>query len=363
MAEESYEEKSEKPTPKKREEAREKGQVAKSREITSVAVLLTGLFTLGIFGAFIYSGVREIMRETLSNPLLKEPEIGDFAVFFRNTIFSFIVIIAPLLAAVFLAAVLSNIMQIGVLFSGELIKPKLSKLNPVKGMARLFSLDSFMELVKSLLKLAVTGGTAYFCITREMAGLSLLGDLELGSIFSYMLSTFYGIFLKCSLAMAVLAVLDYAFQRWEFEKKIRMTKQEIKEEFKKSEGDPLIKSRIRSIQMEMARRRMMQAVPKADVIITNPTHLAVALRYDAGKMNAPQVTAKGAGLIAAKIRETAAKHRIPVVENKELARGLYKTVRIGQEIPAALYRAAAEVLAYVYKLKGRRPVRSERLTE
>jgi flagellar biosynthetic protein FlhB len=355
MADESNEEKSEKPTPRKREEVREKGQVAKSRELTSVAVLLTGLFTLGIFGAYVYSGIQAIMKEMLSNPLLKEPTISDFVVFFKNTIFSFIIIIVPLLAAVFIAAILSNVMQIGIVFSGELVKPKLSKMNPVKGLARLFSMDSLMEFVKSLLKLTVTGVTAYLCISKEMAGLFLLGELEVGSIFSYILATFYTIFLKCSLAMVILAVLDYAFQRWEFEKKIRMTKQEVKEEFKKSEGDPLIKSRIRSIQMEMARRRMMQAVPQADVIITNPTHLAVALKYDSGKMTAPKLTAKGAEKIAEKIREIARDHNIPVVENKELARSLYKTVKIGQEIPAALYRATAEVLAYVYKLRGNYP--------
>lgn len=352
MAEESYEEKSEKPTPKKREDVREKGQVAKSRELTSVVVLLTGLFTLGILGTYVYSGIQGIMKEMLSNPVLKEPAINDFMIYFKNTIFSFIIIILPLLTAVFIAAILSNIMQIGILFSGELLKPKLSKISPVKGLTRLFSIDSLMEFVKSLLKLAVTGITAYLCISKEMAGLFLLGELEVGSIFSYILATFYTIFLKCSLAMVILAVLDYAFQRWEFEKKIRMTKQEVKEEYKKSEGDPLIKSRIRSIQMEMARRRMMQAVPQADVIITNPTHLAVALKYDAAKMTAPQLTAKGAEKIAEKIREIARNHNIPVVENKELARSLYATVKIGREIPAALYRATAEVLAYVYKLRG-----------
>lgn len=352
MAEESYEEKSEKPTPKKREEVREKGQVAKSRELASVAVLLSGLFTLGIFGSYIYSGIQEIMKKMLSNPVMMEPSVGEFMAFSRSAILSFIIMIAPLLAAVFIAAVLSNVMQIGVVFSGELIKPKLSKLNPVKGMARLFSLESLAELVKSLLKLAVIGITAYLCISKEMAGLSMLGDLEVGSIFLYMLETFYGIFLKCSIAVVFLAGLDYAFQRWEFEKKIRMTKQEVKEEFKKSEGDPLIKSRIRSIQMEMARKRMMQAVPKADVVITNPTHLAVAIKYDAAKMNAPTVTAKGAEKVAERIRKIAKDHNVPVVENRELARNLYKSVKIGQEIPAVLYRATAEVLAYIYKLKG-----------
>ena len=351
MAEESSEEKTEKPTPKKREEVREKGEVAKSREIASVAVLLSGLFSIVIFGAYASSRIQDTMRMMFSSPDLKDQTIHGFMTFVQHTVLSFIIIIGPLLAAVFVAAVLSNVLQVGFMLSGELIKPKLSKLNPIKGMARLFSVQSLAELAKSLLKLIIVGGTAYLTISKEMENVSLTGELELGSIFYYILITFFEIFLKGSLAMVVLAAIDYGFQRWEFEKKIKMTKQEIKEEYKKSEGDPLIKSRIKRIQMEMARKRMMQAVPKADVVITNPTHFAVALKYDSLKMNAPKVTAKGAGEIAERIKSLAKKHNVPIVENKELARNLHKLVEIGQDIPAALYQSVAEVLAYIYKLK------------
>ncbi len=352
MAEESSEEKTEKPTPKKREDIRKKGEVAKSRELSSVFVLFSGLLVLGLFGSFMFSKTQEVMQTILSNPTINDQTVYGVMKFSKHFILSFIVIIGPLLFAVFIGAVLSNIMQVGFMLSGELIKPKLSKLNPLKGLKRLVSMQSLMELVKSILKLILVGATAYLTIKHEMDNVSMLGELELGSIFYYIFATFYKIFIRCSIAMAVLAGIDYGFQRWEFEKRIRMTKQEIKDEFKKTEGDPLIKSRIKSIQMEMARKRMMQAVPQADVVVTNPTHIAVALKYDSIKMNAPKVVAKGAGEIAERIKSLAAKHNVPVIENKELARNLYKLVEIGREIPANLYQAVAGVLAYIYKLKG-----------
>lgn len=353
MADAGFAEKTEKPTPKKREETREKGQVAKSRELPSVTVLLSGLISLGIFGSYSVSQIQDLMKRIFSNPSLGHATAPDFMQFAQDIILAFIMIVAPLLAVVVIAAVLSNIVQVGFLLSGELIKPKLSKLDPLKGLARLFSMQSVMELIKSLLKLVIVGVTAYFSIRAEMENVSVLGDMELASIAYFILVTFFKIFLKCSLAMVGLVLIDYAFQRWDFEKRIRMTKQEIKEEFKRTEGDPLIKSRIRSIQMEMARKRMMQAVPQADVIITNPTHFAVALKYDSVRMNAPKVVAKGAGNIAGRIKELAVKYDVPIVENKPLARSLYQLVDIGREIPATLYQAVAEVLAYIYKLKGK----------
>jgi flagellar biosynthetic protein FlhB len=194
---------------------------------------------------------------------------------------------------------------------------------------------------------------AYGSVRDEIGGLAGLGDMALSSVALHSLSGLFTIFVKCALAMMVLVALDYAFQRWEFEKRIRMTRQEIKDELKKSEGDPLIKARVKSIQREMARRRMMQSVAKADVVITNPTHLAVALSYKSSEMNAPQVVAKGAEKIAEKIREVAKKHAVPIVENKKLAQSLYTMVDLGHEVPGTLYQAVAEILAYVYRLKVR----------
>jgi len=351
MSEDNFQEKTEQATPRKRQELREKGEVAKSRELPSVAVLMSALIVLTFTGSYMYANIQFIMQGTLSLPLLDDLSIPNLIGFSRVMTTRFIWIIAPLMAAVFIAALLSNIMQVGFILSAESIKPKLSKLDPIKGFGRLFSKQAFMEVFKSLLKLAIVGLIAFYTIKGEMEKVSLLGQMNLTSIWVYILKTFFKIFMRCTLAMIFLVILDYAFQRWEFENKIKMSKQEVKDEFKKAEGDPLIKSRIKSIQMEMARRRMMQDVPEADVVITNPTRLAVALKYDTSTMSAPKVLAKGAGRIAEKIRDLAAEHDIPVVEEKELAQNLYKLAEIGQEIPPLLYQAAAEVLAYIFRLR------------
>jgi flagellar biosynthetic protein FlhB len=352
MADDNQEEKTEQPTPRRRQELREKGEVAKSRELPSVAVLMSALVVLTLTGSYTYAHIQSVMQGALSLPLLDDLSLPNLIDFSRIMTTRFLLAIGPLLAAVFITALLSNIMQVGFLFTGESIKPKLSKLDPIKGFGRLFSKQSFMEVFKSLLKLVIVGVIAYYTIKDEMKNVAALGQMELPSIWLYILKIFFKIFIRCALAMIFLVVLDYAFQKWEFENRIKMSKQEIKDEMKKTEGDPLVKSRIRSIQMEMARRRMMQDVPEADVVITNPTRLAVALKYDTSDMNAPKVLAKGAGKIAEKIRDLAAEHGIPVVEKKELAQNLYALVEIGQEIPPTLYQAVAEILAYIFRLKG-----------
>ena len=352
MAEESFEEKTEKPTPKKREEARKKGEVAKSREVPSVAVLLAGLITLTICISYVYAHIQMIMKGAFSLLTLKDLNLPDFIIFAEKMIKLFIMAIIPMFGAVFVAAILSNIMQVGLLLSGESIKPKLSKIDPIKGLGRLFSKQTLMELFKSLLKLAIIGGVAYLMVKAEMKNIHALGELEQNSIIAYILIAILKIFIGCTIAMIFVAIIDYAFQKWEFENKLKMSRKEIKDEFKRTEGDPLVKSRIRSIQMEMARKRIMQAVPEADVVITNPTYLAVAVKYDSSLMDAPKLLAKGAGRIAQRIKELAEKHDIPIVENKELAQSLYALVEIDQEIPPSLYHAVAEVLAFIYKLKG-----------
>lgn len=353
MADGSFEEKTEKPTPKRREEAREKGEVAKSRELPSVAVLLTAMVILALSGSHLYAQIQKIMRGALSLPLTGDLSLTDFMAFAQEMMMLFILSMIPLFSGIVIAALLSNIVQVGFMLSPELIKPKLSKLDPMKGVQRLFSRQSFMELFKTISKLGIVGTVAYLALIGEMRHLISVADTDPNAIFMYILITLFKISIKCTAVILLLAIMDYAFQRWEFEKRIKMSRKEIKDEFKRTEGDPLIKSRIRSIQMQMARRRMMQDVPKADVVITNPTHLAVALSYDSSLMHAPKVLAKGAGDIAKKIKDVAEKHQIPIVENKELARNLYKLVDVGREIPSALYHAVAEVLAYIYKLKGR----------
>ena len=352
MAEESFEDKTEQPTPKRREEARKKGQVAKSRELPSVAVLLSGIFTLMFFCSYIYSYIQKIMKESFSLPLLNDVSVSGFILFAERMLSLFILAMIPIFAAIFITAILTNVMQVGFMLSYESLKPTLSKINPIKGFGRLFSKQSFVELFKSLLKLAIIGGVGYIAVKGEMKELPLLGDMEIASIIVYILRTAFMIIVKCVFAMLFLVAIDYAFQKWDFEKKLKMSKKEIKDEHKSTEGDPLVKSRIRSIQMQMARKRMMQAVPQADVVITNPTHLAIALNYDNSSMEAPKLLAKGAGKVAERIKALAEKYDIPILENRELAQSLYSLVEVGQEIPSSLYKAVAEVLAYIYKLKG-----------
>ena len=352
MAEESFEEKTEKATPRKREEAKKKGEVAKSRELASTAVLFAGLITLTLFGSYMYNHIQIIMKETFSQLAFNDLSVSDFIAFAEKVINMFILTIIPLMSAVFFTAVFSNVIQIGFVLSGESIIPKLSKLSPIKGFKRLFSKQSLMEFAKSMLKLGIIGSVAYITINGERKNALLLGDMEINSIISYILSTVFKIFFRCILAMILIVIIDFIFQKFEFEKKLKMSKKDVKDELKRSEGDPQVKSRIKSIQMEMARKRMMQAVPEADVVITNPTHLAVALKYDSAAMNAPKVIAKGAGILAERIRNVANSHGIPIVENKEMARNLYALVEIGQEVPSILYQAVAEILAYIYGLKG-----------
>jgi len=287
--------------------------------------------------------------------MIARPSLGmtDFLAIHYDMVQRFIIIMAPVMIAVFVMAMLTNVAQVGWLFSWEPLIPQPSKVSPIKGIGRLFSKHSLVELFKSIAKLTVVALVVYWTVKREMPRFASLGEMEVSSIALYILRVILKIFLRVSVAMIFLAVVDYAFQKWQFEQKLKMTKQEVKEELKQSEGDPLIKSRIRRVQQEMARRRMMQEVPKADVVVTNPVHLALALRYDSGVMNAPQVVAKGAGALAEKIKALAKEHHIPIVEDKELARRLYEVVEIGGEIPSAFYHAVAEVLTYVYRIKGK----------
>ena len=257
--------------------------------------------------------------------------------------------------AILAAGVCAHVAQFGFLFTTESLTPKMSRLSPINGLKRLFSLRSLVELAKSVLKV-VTVGTAAFILIRSE--LHVVPGLVLSSVVDILAFTGWVAFKIClgaCGALIILAALDYAYQRWEHEKNLRMTKQEVKDEYKQTEGDPKVKARIRSIQLETARRRMMEAVPEADVVITNPTHLAVALRFDGTKMAAPCVVAKGAGHVAERIKQIAAEHGVPIVENRPLARTLIKTVDIGASIPAELYKAVAQILAYVYRLKGIRP--------
>lgn len=353
MAEESFQEKSEEATPRRREEARKKGQVAKSRELSSIAVLFASILILFWGASFFYYQNTNIIRYYMQIAATTHLTQGNAIQIAKNILWQFFIILLPLMSATFIIAILSNIFQVGLLFSFEAIEPKLSKVNPLEGIKRLFSLQSIMEFVKSLFKVLIVSGITYYAIKSEMDNLLPLVNLEPVQIIIYISKTSIAILWKSSLALLILAILDFIYQKWEFEKNLKMTKQEVKEEYKQTEGDPFIKSRIRQIQREMARKRMMAEVPKADVIITNPIHLAIAIKYERGQMEAPQIIAKGADNIAKKIKEIAEKNSVPVIENIPLAHSLYK-IDIGKFIPAELFGAVAEILAYVYTLKKKK---------
>ena len=352
MAEKGDQEKTERATEKRREEAREKGQIAQSREIPSVLVLLTALCVFFFAGAYMIQGISDVMRFVFQNIGSFDLREGSaFALLLRILQRTFIMLM-PLMLIILIAGIGGNLLQNGYLFTWQPLSPKLSKLDPVKGIGRLVSARSLVELVKSVVKVFFVGGIAFVLIKGELRAIPSLMQMGVSDILSFIGMVSLKICFYTCLALIVLAALDYAFQRWQYEKDLKMTKQEVKEELKQREGDPSVKARIRSIQREMAKRRMMESVPEADVIITNPTNLAIALKYDAEEMAAPRVIAKGAGFVAERIREIAKENGVPIVENKPLAQTLYKVVEIDEHIPVDLYRAVAEVLAYVYRLKG-----------
>ncbi|MGB5986176.1 MAG: flagellar biosynthesis protein FlhB [Desulfobacterales bacterium] len=353
MAQGSDQERTEKATPKRRQEARKKGQVAQSREIPSALILICGMGALYLAGPHCYLGLRRLTAgffRRAAHAATLHPE--GLHSMLGEILGQFALIVAPLMAAVLMAGLAANIAQVGFFVSGEALTPKFSKLNPLQGFKRLFSLRSFVELTKSLLKMGLVGGIAYLAVARELDQFPGMMNVEVPVLFSYIAGLSFKIGINVALALLVLAALDYGYQRWQFEKNMMMTKEEVKEEHKQMEGDPKIKARIRAIQMETARRRMMEAVPEATVVITNPTHYAVALKFVSGEMDAPRVVAKGAGFVAQRIKETAQDHQVPVVEDKPLARSLYASVDLNHFIPVELYQAVAEILAYVYRLRG-----------
>ncbi len=347
-------ERTEQATPRRREEARKKGQVAKSQEVASVAILLACLI-------YFYFDSARLLRKMMSHLSGFLSKSGTLAISTDNIqalavdwTYEFFLLIAPVLLTVLVAGVLANFVQVGFVVSTEALEPKFSKIDPIKGFQRFFSLRSFAELAKSILKLCIVGYVAYATVAAEVETLPSLMDKSTGDIMIYMAEISFKIILRTSWVLIVLAILDYVYQRWEYEKGLKMSRQEIKDEYKQTDGDPLIKARVKRIQREMARKRMMASVPKADVVITNPEHIAVALQYDQQKMFAPVVIAKGAGFVAERIREIARQSNVPVIENRALARVLYKMVDVNAVIPENLYKAVAEVLAYVYGLKEKR---------
>lgn len=350
------EEKTEEATPRKKREARRKGHVPRSIEFNSVLVVLVAFIVLNIFGGYFIRTLHRFLLESFRpetlNMMVDESVIRTlFAQRFVFILTTFL----PVGAAVLVAGVAINLLQTRGVFSVEALKPRWYRINPVQGLKRLFSPRSLVELVKALFKLGVIAFIIWGTYRKEafpLAETSLLTPVWQAAEMTWRM--LYKMVVRICLFLLVMAVGDYMYQRYEYYKSLRMTKKEVKDEYKQTEGDPLVRSRIRRRQREMATRRMMSQVPRADVVITNPTQLAVALRYDPEEMSAPQVVAKGEGYLAERIRAVATEHNVPVVENKPLARALYKTVEVDDYIPAHLYQAVAEVLAFIYQLRGGR---------
>ena len=348
--------KTEPATPKRKEEARKQGQVAVSRDVSTAAVLLGGV---GLLGAMLPVGLLKMTEMTRQGLTLTFPgewyrniSIEQVYTILIQTGVTVCTLSLPIVGGVIVLGSVATLLQTGLLWRTNAFQLDWSRISPAKGFSRLASLHSVMELVKGLLKIGIITGIGLWVSRDDVLRIPELIQFELSSVLPLAGSLAFKVGLAVSGAIAVLAVFDYAYQRYEWERSLRMSKEEIKEEHKASEGDPLIKSRVRTVQRELVKKRMLAAVKTADVVITNPTHLAVALKYDTATMTAPVVVAKGAGVIAERIRELARHHSVPVVENKFVARTLFRLVDIGKEIPNDLYRAVAEILAFVYRARG-----------
>jgi flagellar biosynthetic protein FlhB len=348
----SDEDKTEEPSAQRLEDFRKDGQVAQSKELTSLLVLLATLAVMYGFGPRLAGDFMDFMRR-----IFVEAAVTDFSSARAGMLLMMCLkqtgqLVLPVAAAGFFAGVLGSILQFGFLFTWTPLEPQADRINPISGFQRIFSLASLMEGLKSLLKLTAVVTVTYLLLKSEIIGSASMADMDSAQFVAYMSSSAFRLVGGVCIGLFVVAATDFAYQKFRYRKSLMMTKQEVKQEHKQREGDPLLKARIRSIQRETARKRMMQEVAKADVVVTNPTHFAVALRYDGEKMAAPRVVAKGKDLIAQRIKEVARKNGVPLVENVPLARALHKSVKVGGTVPRALFRAVAEVLAYVYRLKG-----------
>lgn len=346
-------EKTEKATPRRRQEAREKGQVAKSGDIAPAFIVLGVFSLLGIFGVQLLQTLMAIFRRDLTEYVHWSVTGDSVRLIMTEMLWETAKILLPVFGLVLFLAIGSNLVQIGVLFTAHPLKMDLNRLNPVEGFKRIFSLRALVEFAKSLLKFVVITVAVGWVIWAEREQLIRLAQWSVGETLGYVGSMVLKMGLTAGALLLFLAVLDYFYQRYDYEKKLRMSKQEVKDELKRTEGDPLVRSRIRERQRALAMRRMMQEVPKADVVITNPTHYAVALKYEMETMPAPQVVAKGRGYVALRIREIAREHDVVIVENPPLARLLYANTEVGDWIPPELFQAVAEVLAYVYRVTGK----------
>jgi len=353
-------EKTEPATPRKRSEARKKGQVARSKEINTALILIFGLLSLYLTGQWMFNALGGLVVKLIgqAGETALSPESVQRTM--MSAAFTALRGVGPMLCTVFLVALLASYGQVGFLFAADPITPKLERVDPAKGLKRMFSIRSVANLGVSLGKLAIIGGVAYVFIAFQLDRFAAMVDQTTGQIFVGLCKAMFQLMFFIALALVLLAVLDYGYQWWQHEKDLKMSRRELMDELKRTEGDPQVKARVRQIQRDVARRRMLSKVPEADVVVTNPTHYAVALQYAAEKMSAPTVLAKGRNLLAKRIIQLARSEGVPVVENPPLAQSLYKAVEVGDQVPPALYRAVAQVLANLYRL--RQAARASRVT-
>lgn len=346
-------EKTEKATPKKREDTRKKGQVAKSQDINTAIALFFIFLTFMLLGSYWKIRLTNLLSKVFSEYTQWTLTFDSIQLIFVEVLSYVAITMAPVLGVAMIAGIASNLMQIGFLFTTEPLNFKLDKINPISGFKRLFSPRAIVELVKSLLKISFVATVTFTVVWMRKDEVFMLAFKDLNTALAFFGNTTVFIGIAGAISLFIIGVLDYIYQRFDYEKNIRMSKQDIKDEYKNIEGDPLIKSKIKERQRQMAMSRMMSEVPEADVIITNPTHYAVAIKYDESDSlhQAPFVVAKGVDYVALKIREIANHHEVMIIENRPLARALYRDIDIGHDIDESYYQAVAEVLAYVYRLE------------
>jgi len=360
VAENDAQERTEQATPKRLEEARKKGQIPRSRDLSTAAVTLVGGAALYLLGGQITGQMAEMMRRSLALSRDEATDASHMLPALGQAAAEGLWLSAPVLGAITLAAIIAPLALGGWSFSGQAMMPQFSRMNPIEGVKRMFALRSLIELTKAMAKFGVVAIIAAIVLWNDATTLMALGREPLQQAIGHAVQISGKALLLISAGLLIIAGIDVPYQLWQYAKQMRMSREEIREEYKESEGSPEVKGRIRQLQQQLARQRMMQEVPKADVVVTNPTHFAVALKYDEKRMRAPIVVAKGADEIAAKIREVAGEHKVPIFEAPPLARVLFRNVDIGDEIPATLYIAVAQILTYVFQLKvGQKPPRPD----
>lgn len=347
-------EKTEAPTARRRAEARNRGQIAKSQDLTAAVLLLFALITLDIFGEHLFARLQAMTQFLLGGAGGSSPSGAQIVLLGQATVHEMFALLLPILIVFMMTSLVVVLLQTGLLFTTEPLKWSLDKLNPISGIAKLLSPQTLVLMLINVAKLGLVGGVVYYTVAGQLDKILFASGLAFTSLVGMAIDLFFDLGIRVAIVLILLGLIDWFYQRYKHERNLKMSKQEIKEEMRSMDGDPLMKRRRREAQMQLAWQRIRKDVPEADVVVTNPTHVAVALKYDTATMNAPRVVAKGKDYLAQRIRQIAVEAGIPIVERKPLARVLYKLAEVGQEIPAHLYKAVAEVLAYVYELSGKR---------